>query len=81
MAIWLTEFRALFDVSLVFLSSTPPEAIQGRCTHERHHNIVMTLSANSYTSLCAFSGAVLGFSRYSDRILDIYIRTNRKYTR
>ncbi len=40
-------------------------------THERHHKMVMTFSANSYTTFCAFSGAVLGESIYCARIDEI----------
>jgi len=31
-------------------------------THDKHQKIVITLSANSYASRVAFSGANLGFS-------------------
>ena len=41
-------------------------------TYERHHSMVMMLSANSYTNFCAFSGAAFGFSRYCERVFDIY---------
>lgn len=40
-------------------------------THERHHKMVMTFSANSYTTFCAFSGAVLGESIYCAKVDEI----------
>lgn len=40
-------------------------------THERHHKMVMTFSANSYTTFCAFSGAFFGESIYCARIDEI----------
>jgi hypothetical protein len=40
-------------------------------THERHHKMVMTFSANSYTTFCAFSGAIFGESIYCARIDEI----------
>jgi len=59
----LIAFKALLDVSLRRTVSFFHQ-IHGTKTHDRHQRVVITLSANSYISFCAFSGAVLGFSRY-----------------
>jgi hypothetical protein len=82
-----TAVSALFDVSLCFDSSdqitrqtqkkkktgtaTPRACLQHFKTHERHHKMVMTFSANSYTTFCAFSGAVFGDSIYCAKIDEI----------
>lgn len=75
--IWFMAFKALLDVSLVYLSFNLTRMMCYANTHDRHHKIVMILSENSYTSFCAFSGAVLGFSMYCDRVLEICSRRIR----
>ena len=46
-ATWLMAFNALFEVSLDRLINLLLQLSIVKNTHERHHNTVMTLSANS----------------------------------
>ena len=41
-------------------------------THDKHQNMVITLSANSYTIFWALSGADFGFSKYCERVWAIF---------
>lgn len=66
-------FNALLDVSLKdhyqFQGNNKKKKVN---SYERHHNVVITLSANSYTTFCTFSGAVLaGDSKNWDSVADI----------
>ena len=62
----LMALRALFEVSLRNCQLLTIELVFVN-THERHQIVVMTLSANSYISFLAFSGASFGDSRYWER--------------
>lgn len=67
----LIALSALLDVSLDFLSDYPAYA-HDQGTHDRHHRMVMTFSANSYMSFLAFSGADFGSCRYCDKVPEIW---------
>lgn len=66
----LIAFNALFDVSLITLDHHWATWKSGD-THERHQNMVITFSANSYTTLLAFSGRAFGERRNWDKDEDI----------
>ena len=70
---WFTAFNALFEVSLRrgHVSSHHVDDDDPSGTHDKHQKIVITLSANSYASRVAFSGADFGFSRSWSRIDEI----------
>ena len=40
-------------------------------TYDKHHRVVMTLSANSYTSFRAFSGVALSPAKYCESVVEI----------
>jgi len=68
-SIELIAFKALFDVSLITLEQGVIRKSED--THERHQNMVITFSANSYTTLLAFSGRAFGERRNWDKDEDI----------
>ena len=63
---------ALFDVSLWFTNMKQTNKVIDRRTHDKHHIIVITVSANSYTVLRTFSGGLEDDANSSANFVEIW---------